>query len=146
MEPKRIPCAGGIVLGDGGTVALVRNSTETLWFFPKGHIEEGESAEDAARREIKEEAGLQDLEHIADLGTYERPRIHKDQSYIQNEVKDIHMYLFAAPMHAEVSPSMEIAEAKWVPYREVVDHLADNKDRVWYVSIFERVREAVQRD
>jgi len=146
METKHIPCAGGIVLGDGGTVALVRNSKETLWFFPKGHVQDGETDEDAARREIAEEAGLHDLEHIDDLGTYERPRIHKNQSYIPSEVKDIHMYLFAAPMHAEVSPSMEIVEAKWVPYREVVGHLADAKDRVWYVSVFERVREAVQRD
>lgn len=138
--------AGGIVLGNSGDVALVRNSTDTKWFFPKGRLDQGEDDESAARREIAEEAGLTDLEHIADLGSYQRPRIGKDGAYREDQMKDIHMYLFAAPMYAELSPSMEIAEACWKPYREVADHLEDARDRAWFISVFERVREAVQRD
>ncbi|MBI2624863.1 MAG: NUDIX domain-containing protein [Candidatus Nealsonbacteria bacterium] len=34
------------------------------WDFPKGHIEKGEGPDDAARREIKEETGLEDIEFI----------------------------------------------------------------------------------
>lgn len=137
--------AGGIVLGDGGTIALVRNQTNTPWFFPKGGIEEGETDEEAARREIQEEAGLTDLEYIADLGTYERPSIHKDGTY-KDDMMSIHMFLFAAAQGAVVTPSMEIVEARWMPYREVADNLQDAKDRAWYISVFERVREAIQRD
>ncbi|HYE23493.1 MAG TPA: NUDIX domain-containing protein [Candidatus Paceibacterota bacterium] len=138
--------AGGIVLGNSGDIALVRNRIDTKWFFPKGRLEEGEDDETAARREIAEETGITDLEHIADLGSYARPRIGADGEYREDELKDIHMYLFAAPMYAELSPSMEIAEACWVPYREVAERLEDAKDRAWYISVFERVREAVQRD
>lgn len=137
--------AGGIVLGDGGTIALVRNQASTLWFFPKGGVEDGETDEIAARREIEEEAGLTNLEHIADLGMYERPPIHKDGTY-KDEIMSIHMFLFAAPQGAIVTPSMEIVEARWVPYRDVADNLQDLKDRAWYISVFERVREAIQRD
>jgi 8-oxo-dGTP pyrophosphatase MutT (NUDIX family) len=39
------------------------------WGFPKGHIERGEGPEDAARREVGEEAGLGDLELHASLRT-----------------------------------------------------------------------------
>jgi ADP-ribose pyrophosphatase YjhB (NUDIX family) len=138
--------AGGIVIGDGGTIALVRNMKTTKWFFPKGHLDEVENTnkngggnsiethEDCARREIQEEAGLTNLELIADLGNY------------TNEAKIIHMFLFAAEPRAEVSPSMEIAEARWASYREVAALLEDAKDTVWFASVFDRVREAIQRD
>jgi 8-oxo-dGTP pyrophosphatase MutT (NUDIX family) len=54
--------SGAIVVrldGDEPQVLLVtakRNSKR--WIFPKGHIEKGESAEEAALREAREEAGV----------------------------------------------------------------------------------------
>lgn len=134
------------MLGDHGTVALVRNRKDTLWFFPKGHVEQGETDEDAARREILEEAGIAGLELIDDLGSYVRPRIFKDGTYSAAELKEIHMFLFAAPLHTELAPSMEIEESKWVSLSHVSESLEDAKDRAWFVSVFERVRQAVQRD
>lgn len=144
--PEITRCAGGVVLGDIGTIAMVRNRLDTKWFFPKGHIEEGESDEDAARREIQEEAGLTDLEYIDDLGTYLRPRINKDGTYNESSVKEIHMFLFAAKPKAAVSPSLEIAEACWMSYREVPKQLEDAKDSAWFASVYDRVQEAIQRD
>lgn len=134
-------CAGGIVIGDGGTIALVKSENSQSWLFPKGRIEPGEDLETAARREIAEETGLTDLEYIDDLG-----------EFVRNE-KLIHMYLFAALKGAELKPTLEILEAKWVPYREVADILGTPehtewfvKDRAWFASVFTRVREAIQRD
>ena len=75
MEAHIEQCAGGIVLGDHGTIALIRSRNAKQWLFPKGKVEEGEDTETAARREIAEETGLSDLEYIDDLGTYNRPRI-----------------------------------------------------------------------
>jgi 8-oxo-dGTP pyrophosphatase MutT (NUDIX family) len=134
------------VIGDGGTLALVRNMPTGKWFFPKGHIDAGEADEDAARREVQEESGLSELELIADLGTYSRPGIHRDGTYNHEEIKDIHMYLFAAQAGAKVTPSMEITEARWASYREVASLLEDAKDTVWFATVFDRVREAIQRD
>ncbi|MBU1293087.1 NUDIX domain-containing protein [Patescibacteria group bacterium] len=145
MQEVKARCAGGIVLGDGGTIALVRNRKETLWFFPKGHVDLGESDEEAARREIAEETGLTDLEYIDDLGSYERPRIQKDGSD-HHEIKSIHMYLFAAPPHSEVRGGMEIAEAQFVSFKHVLESLEHAKDRAWFITVFERVRQAIQRD
>jgi 8-oxo-dGTP pyrophosphatase MutT (NUDIX family) len=150
MEPERKRCAGGIVLGDHGTIALVRSARSESWLFPKGGIEPGEDAEQAARREIREEAGLEELEYIDDLGEYVRPAAaYEAGSYPE---KSIRMFLFAAPPHAELKPSMEIEEAKWVSLRDLPQALGAPrqdwfaKDRAWFASVTERVRQAIQRD
>lgn len=70
--------AGGIIVrrGDGGRIylALVRGegSGEIAYILPKGGVDPGESIEEAARREIEEEAGFSDLRLLARLGTRER--------------------------------------------------------------------------
>lgn len=146
MEPTKRRCAGGIVLGDAGTIAIVRNHTRSKWFFPKGGIDPGETDEEAARREIAEETGLTDLEFIDDLGTYERFGITPDGIENTEILKTIHMYLFAAPMHSPIRGENEIAEARWLSLKLIVENLEHPKDQAWFVSVFERVRQAVQRD
>ena len=39
-------------------ILLVKNNNGRYWSFPKGHIEEGETEQETAVREIKEETGL----------------------------------------------------------------------------------------
>jgi len=59
---RRVRQAGAIVFrreGDRPLVLLVRSKKNpTVWVFPKGHIEEGETAEETAARETWEEAGV----------------------------------------------------------------------------------------
>lgn len=50
--------AGGVVLNDQNQVLLQRRSDKNAWGFPGGALELGESAAEAALREIKEETGL----------------------------------------------------------------------------------------
>ncbi len=67
--------AGGIVarVEDGRIyVALVGELGLTERVLPKGGVEPGESLEEAACREIEEEAGLSSLELIEELGVRER--------------------------------------------------------------------------
>ncbi|MEW5905727.1 MAG: NUDIX hydrolase [Elusimicrobiota bacterium] len=53
--------AGGVVLKDGRLLLIkMRNlAGEEVWTFPKGHLEEGETPEAAALREVREETGLE---------------------------------------------------------------------------------------
>lgn len=62
MSDEVVEQAGAIVVrraGDTLDVLLVRSTRPPHpWLFPKGHIEDGESSEEAAERELLEEAGV----------------------------------------------------------------------------------------
>lgn len=62
--------AGGVLLEDGRVLLiLMRNlKGERVWTFPKGHLEPGETARQAAVREVLEETGWT-CEIISDLYT-----------------------------------------------------------------------------
>ena len=61
---RMAPAAGGIVTKDGKVVGIVRNGIPDL---PKGHIEKGESPENAALREVTEETGIGKLQIVKEL-------------------------------------------------------------------------------
>ena len=65
-EVLREPTAGGIIFRrakpSGKIEILLIQDAKDRWTIPKGHIEEGESARQAAGREIKEETGLQSID------------------------------------------------------------------------------------
>ena len=71
QEIVREPTAGGIVFRrnkkDEIEFLLIQDHKDR-WTIPKGHIEEGETAQQAAKREIGEEAGLMDTEMLGWLG------------------------------------------------------------------------------
>lgn len=131
--------AGGIVYRHRGhriEVVMIQDSYER-WTFPKGHLEANETFEEAAKREIAEETGID--EHLlatrVELGemdywfnsnyksdieaskkqnpkanSEEGVRIHKFVTY----------YLFETDLTAELKPQEEeIAAVAWVPLSEI---------------------------
>lgn len=86
MQLREYAAAGGVVLDDAGRVLLLERWIER-WGevkhevrLPKGHVEAGESDEEAARRETCEESGYCDVTILADLGrsftAFTTPREH----------------------------------------------------------------------
>lgn len=74
METREYRAAGGVVLNDAGRVLLIERwvlRDGQLAFemrLPKGHVEPGETDEQAALREVCEETGYCGLAVTADLG------------------------------------------------------------------------------
>ncbi len=71
QEIVREPTAGGVVFrrdDKNGIEILLIQDAKDRWTIPKGHIEEGETAQDTARREIGEEAGLMNVDMLGWLG------------------------------------------------------------------------------
>ena len=71
QEIVREATAGGIVFRHnkkGELEILLTQDAKDRWTIPKGHIEEGETAQQAAKREIGEEAGLSETDMLGWLG------------------------------------------------------------------------------
>lgn len=67
-----IPTVDIIIEISGGIVLIKRKNPPHGWAIPGGFIDYGESAEDAARREAKEETGL-DIGDLRQFHTYSDP-------------------------------------------------------------------------
>jgi ADP-ribose pyrophosphatase YjhB (NUDIX family) len=71
-EVVREPTSGGMVFRRNQKTKdieiLLIQDAKDRWTIPKGHIEEGEAANETAEREIREETGLQKMEVMNWLG------------------------------------------------------------------------------
>ena len=71
QEIVREPTSGAVVFRHnekGGVEMLLIQDAKDRWTIPKGHIEEGETAQQTAKREIGEETGLMNTEVLGWLG------------------------------------------------------------------------------
>lgn len=103
--------------------AMVRNP-DAAWEFPKGSIEEGEEEQEAALRELGEEAGLTPLELLPDF----RDRVHYVYRRGGREIdKTVVFFLGEIDPEAELSPEP--------PTREHGKHPGEG---IWYVWVTER--------
>jgi ADP-ribose pyrophosphatase YjhB (NUDIX family) len=134
VRSRREESAGGVVIRyapQGPLFLLIRDPYHN-WGLPKGHIEEGETAESAARREVAEETGLTALELIGDVATIDwyfqdrRERVHKFCRF----------FLFASE-GGDTRPELRegISECIWLPFDEAVE-------RITYDNAREVLREA----
>lgn len=135
---KTTRSAGGVVLNPAGQV-LVVNQNGDSWSLPKGHLDEGEEALEAAKREIYEESGIQQLELIKKLGDYQRPRLAAGGGDDFSELKRISLFLFRTTQTALKPVDPDNPEACWVDRDRVAGLLTHRKDKEFYLSILEQL-------
>ena len=150
MPARRFPTvrqvsAGGVVFRravgcSNIEVALICVGPKNRWQLPKGLVDEGESPELTAVREVGEEAGV-DAELVAPIevveywyvgadGKGDRVRFHKY----------VHFFLLEYQGGDVRNHDREVNEARWVPLAEAEQMLAFASER----KIMSRAREMLQ--
>ena len=126
-EIKKVICAGGIVINNKQEIAIV-NQNHDSYSLPKGHVDQGESYLDAAKREIYEETGIKDLQYIKELGSYSRYKIGLDGKDDLSELKIIHIFLFTSNQDQLVPQDPNNPFAIWANIEQVQKYLTHKED------------------
>ena len=112
-----VRAAGGVVQRDR-RVLLVHRPRHGDWSFPKGKLEDGESWEQAALREVEEETGLRCV-----LGD-EVGWTHYD---VEDEPKEVRYFRMSSV--GEARAQSEVDEVRWVPFEKARALLTHERDR-----------------
>ena len=89
------------------------------WEFPRGLIEKGESLEDTARREIKEETGIEDIRFISGFKEW----IKFFFKLKGKNIMKIAIFLLAETKTEKVKLSYEHKDYGWLDYKEALNRL-----------------------
>ncbi len=119
-----IEAAGGVVIRDlrdgSGEVAVVHRPKYDDWSLPKGKLDPGESAEEAAAREVEEETGLR-----CELGRELEPITYVDR---KGRPKRVRWWLMS-PLEGRFEPNDEVDELRWLSREEALTTLDYDHDR-----------------
>lgn len=120
--------SGGIVYKENQFLLVensrMKNPDEKWWGFPKGHLEAGESTEQAAVREVEEETGIKS-EIIQKIGQ-SKYTLTKNEEQI---FKVVTIYLMKY-LSGELNPQIEeVSNVIWLPYEEALKKLTYPGDK-----------------
>lgn len=101
---------------------LIKHANGGHWSFPKGHVEPGETEEQTATREVKEETGIDII-----IDTSFREVV--SYSPKKDTQKDVVYFLAFAKNHNYIPQEEEISEIKWVEISRVHTILSYDNDR-----------------
>lgn len=111
-------------------VLLIKHVNGGHWAFPKGHVENNETEEETALREILEETGLA-------VKLYTEHRKVVTYSPKQNIVKDVVYFVAVADDTEAVAQECEIKRIKWFNIDDAVEHISYENDKKIYLSAVE---------
>jgi 8-oxo-dGTP pyrophosphatase MutT (NUDIX family) len=130
--------AGGVVvrrMQGRPFVAVVRVRDEIL-ALPKGHPDGAESAAEAARREVREETGLE-AELVERLGDVKYWYVRDGERVM----KIVAFFLFRYRSGSVENHDHEVEEALWIPLDEAPARLAYKGEREMAVAAISRLEE-----
>lgn len=127
MEADYYVAAGGII-ARGERVLLLHKHQLDEYVLPKGHVEAGETLEQAALREAREETGFASLRVLASLGEPLRSEFslngrwtRRDETYFLMALDD--ETPSAGPDHDDAEYDRQVFHKLWVPLAEAPDRL-----------------------
>ena len=123
MELKKEKSCGCVIV-ENDKVLLILQQNDAYWGFPKGHVENGETEIQTAKREVKEEVGL-------DVEIDENKR-YVTNYIVRNEIDKTSVFYTATTTGGElIKQDSEIKEVKWCTFEEALELLTfDNLKEV----------------
>jgi 8-oxo-dGTP pyrophosphatase MutT (NUDIX family) len=135
--------SGGAVidLRDGAPyVAMIATRGRTRWGLPKGAVSEGETSQEAALREVKEETGL-DAEIIGLLDTIEY-FFRAGDTLIKKSVDFYLMHHLGGIMTPQLS---EVDDVEWVALTEGIQRASFESERKLLSLALGQIESVVKR-
>jgi periplasmic divalent cation tolerance protein len=116
--------AGGVIYrknSDNLEIALIH--VRNRWGLPKGHIEEGERADEAALREVREETGLEGklLRKLGDIRYSYRDKSKEGEPI--RIYKRVFFFLMRYVRGDVRDHDHEVDDVRWFPIAQAVNHL-----------------------
>jgi len=130
-----ILAAGGIVIDtETGTprVLLVHRPGYDDWSYPKGKLDPGETIEEAALREVREETGL-DCRITRKLATLRYGYRTRNEGRLRP--KAVHYFLMERVRGDIQVPGEEVDRAEWFDFDEAAGRLSYEQDRKLLASL-----------
>ncbi|HSM51192.1 MAG TPA: NUDIX hydrolase [Thermoanaerobaculia bacterium] len=135
--PRRDHSAGGLVVR-GEEVLLISTLGGRRWQLPKGHLEAGETPEQAAVREVREETGVTGR-ILLPLPSIEYRYRERGRHLIDKRV-DYFLLAYEAGHERDYDPK-EVYGAAWFPWDEAHSRITFENER----RVVQAAREAVAR-
>lgn len=113
---KTKTCVGPILYDDSNRIFLMESEKWNSWVVPGGEVEYGESEEEALRREIREELGIEITDIVKVGGKEKKP----SSDFEDNEMTFIFKDYFARACSTEITPNKEISNYGWFSVEEAL--------------------------
>lgn len=134
--PEKIIAAGGLVTNDNNELLMIFRRGK--WDLPKGKLDEGETIEECALREVEEETGLSNIQ----LGVFLGVTYHEyfDTWLNKDAIKESHWYAMKVNGETTLTPQTEehITEITWADEATVNKYLENSYPNI--VEIIEKFR------
>jgi len=131
---RKIIAAGGLIVNEKNELLMIFRRKK--WDLPKGKLDEGESIENCAIREVQEETGLKAEFYGGLIGLTYHDYFDK---WSQEEVtKETHWFGMKVPGQQNPIPQAEedITEVKWIQKNELDKYLKSSYPNV--IDIIEK--------
>lgn len=120
---KEVSAGGVIYRKNGSEIKIALIHVRNRWGLPKGHVEEGESIEATALREVREETGLEGkvVRKLGDIRYSYRDKTRKGEPV--RIYKRVYFFLLRYTKGEVQAHDHEVDETRWFPIEEAIKNL-----------------------